>query len=303
LTPKTEMTETFSMSVTVTDPSIAGDSGLDIIRSRLGSLSKAERRIAESILDQPADAVRVSITELADRAGVGEATVSRFCRRLGFRGFQDLKISIATNLQPGAANRVWDLPTGSADSQRAFVHDAARRAVGVLDRTAALLQPDRLELAVQALVHARKVDIYGQGASAVTALDAQHAFMRVGMAAYCLLDAHGQAMSASLLRSGDVTLAFSHSGSTRDVVSTQRAARDNGAHTICVTSAARSPLAAASTTVLLTAGEDTLVSNLRSKMTQLFVLQLLTEGCARQIGNPAQNALAQTTAAVVEKMY
>jgi RpiR family carbohydrate utilization transcriptional regulator len=121
------------------------------------------------------------------------------------------------------------------------------------------------------MAKARRIDVYGQGASAVTALDAQHGFLRLGMVAQAPLDTHSQATSASLLGRGDVSLAFSHSGSTRDVVGNQRLARDNGAETICVTSADRSPIVAASSVVLLTASEDTLVSNLRSKIVHLFV--------------------------------
>jgi DNA-binding MurR/RpiR family transcriptional regulator len=123
------------------------------------------------------------------------------------------------------------------------------------------------------------------------------------MTARAPMDTHTQAMSASLLGRGDVSSAFSHSGSTRDVVGNQQLARDNGAETICVTSAARSPIVASSSVVLLTASEDTLVSNLRSKIVQLFVLELLIQGCARELGTAARVALERTTAAVVGKMY
>ena len=71
---------------------------LILMRSRLETLSRAEQRVARCILDEPSEAIRFSITELAERATVGEATVSRFCRRLGLSGFLDLKISIASEL-------------------------------------------------------------------------------------------------------------------------------------------------------------------------------------------------------------
>ena len=127
--------------------------------------------------------------------------------------------------------------------------------------------------------------------------------LRLGITAFTLQDSHSQAMSASLLGPGDACLAFSHSGSSKDVVACQQAARAGGAETVCVTSAARSPLAAASTTVLLTATEVTLVSNLRSKIMQLFVLEQLMERCAALLGERAEQALERTTAAVLEKMY
>jgi len=184
-----------------------------------------------------------------------------------------------------------------------WLRASSKRSAEMIDRTALLLDQESLERAIRALTMARKIDIYGQGASAITALDAQHGFIRLGMIAQAPMDTHTQAMSASLLGRGDVSLAFSHSGSTRDVVGNQQLARDNGAETICVTSAARSPIVASSSVVLLTASEDTLVSNLRSKIVQLFVLELLIQGCARELGTAARVALERTTAAVVGKMY
>lgn len=272
-----------------------------LMRSRLDTLSRAEQRVARCILDEPSEAIRFSITELAERAAVGEATVSRFCRRLGLSGFLDLKISIASQLAPAVS--VKDTINSEKSEPLHWIRSSSKRSAEMIEQTALLLDPKSLERAIRALAKAHKIDVYGQGASAITALDAQHGFIRLGMIAQAPLDTHTQAMSAALLGRGDVSLAFSHSGSARDVVGNQQLARDNGAETICVTSAARSPIAEASSIVLLTASEDTLVSNLRSKMVQLYVLELLIEGCARELGTAALVALERTTAAVVEKMY
>ena len=288
------------ISETVTSPHGRVGS-LILMRSRLETLSRAEQRVARCILDEPSEAIRFSITELAERATVGEATVSRFCRRLGLSGFLDLKISIASEL--ASTPSAQDTAGEEGEGPLHWIRASSKRSAEMIDRTARLLDPESLERAIRALANARRIDVYGQGASAVTALDAQHGFLRLGMVAQAPLDTHSQAMSASLLERGDVSLAFSHSGSTRDVVGNQQLARDNGAETICVTSAARSPIVAASSIVLLTASEDTLVSNLRSKMVQLFVLELLKEGCARELGTAARVALERTTAAVVGKMY
>jgi RpiR family transcriptional regulator, carbohydrate utilization regulator len=274
---------------------------LELIRARLGQLSPAERLVAECVLTDPVGSVLVSITELADRAGVGEATVSRFCRRLGMRGFQHLKISIASE---SSATVVARGMAGTADDGPARESASAVATVtALLECTGSLLDPGQLDRAAAALCGAKRIFVYGQGASMTTALDAQHRMLRLGITAFTLQDSHSQAMSASLLGPGDACLAFSHSGSSKDVVACQQAARAGGAETVCVTSAARSPLAAASTTVLLTATEVTLVSNLRSKIMQLFVLEQLMERCAALLGERAEQALERTTAAVLEKMY
>lgn len=280
---------------------------LELIRTRLGLLSRAERLVAECVLTDPVGSVLVSITELADRAGVGEATVSRFCRRLGMRGFQHLKISIASESSATVVARGIS-GTGTGDGTgdggpTAESASAVATVTALLESTGSLLDPGQLDQAAAVLCGAKRIFVFGQGASMTTALDAQHRMLRLGLIACTLQDSHSQAMSASLLGSGDACLAFSHSGSSKDVVACQQAARAGGAQTVGVTSAARSPLAAASATVLLTATEVTLVSNLRSKIMQLFVLEQLMERCAALLGEHAERALERTTAAVLEKMY
>jgi DNA-binding MurR/RpiR family transcriptional regulator len=180
----------------------------------------------------------------------------------------------------------------------------AWRSVKVIEDTARLLDREVLERAVTSLVGAGKIDFYGVGASGLTALDAQHRFIRIGKVCNAFTDAHVQAMSASLLGPDDVAMAFSHSGGTRDVVLALERARAAGATTICVTSQARSPITRASDIVLLAAsGETTLVSTLHSKIAHLFVLELLVDACAQQLGDSAQDAVQRSTEAVVDRMY
>ena len=62
---------------------------IEILKPELG---RGEQRIADWILNNPGGLVPLSITELAARAGCGEATILRFAKRLGFNGYQELKI-------------------------------------------------------------------------------------------------------------------------------------------------------------------------------------------------------------------
>ena len=59
-----------------------------VIRSHLSALTKTETIVAEYVLDHAKDVIYLSVTELAERADVGETTVLRFFRKLGFYGFQ-----------------------------------------------------------------------------------------------------------------------------------------------------------------------------------------------------------------------
>jgi DNA-binding MurR/RpiR family transcriptional regulator len=274
---------------------------LPILRERATKLPRSSRKIAEYLLEHPADVIYLSITEFADRVGVGEATVSRFCQRLGFRGFQQLKLVLAQELVPGALTPMELHEDGPL---LGLMRHVAWRSVKVVEDTARLLDRAELERAVSSLSQASKIDFYGVGASGLTALDAQYRFIRIGKICNAYTDAHVQAMSAALLGPGGVAMAFSHSGGTRDVVLALERANESGATTICVTSQARSPITrTAAITLLAASGETTLISTLHSKIAHLFVLELLVDACAQQLGESSQDAVQRSTEAVMDRMY
>ncbi|UOK56138.1 MurR/RpiR family transcriptional regulator [Bacillus sp. OVS6] len=69
-----------------------------LISSMYKSLTRAEQKVADLVIKDTHDAVYSSVTDLAEKANVGETTVIRFCRKLGYRGFQDFKLAVAQNL-------------------------------------------------------------------------------------------------------------------------------------------------------------------------------------------------------------
>ncbi len=63
-----------------------------------GDLTKNSQKIAEFIVDNPQEAQHMSITNLADACEISEASVSRFCKQMGYAGFSELKIALARAL-------------------------------------------------------------------------------------------------------------------------------------------------------------------------------------------------------------
>jgi DNA-binding MurR/RpiR family transcriptional regulator len=213
---------------------------------------------------------------------VGEATITRFCQRLGLRGFQDLKLVAAQESVPGAVNSVV-LP--AEDQLSSLAHGVTRRSMTLIADTARLLPPGLLERVALLLAHAVRIDCYGTGLSGLTALEAALGFMRVGKSCNAYTDADAQFMSASLLTGDDVALAFSHSGGARDVAHALARGRDRGARTVAVTSQPGSPVAQAADLVIPVApGETPYASSTNSKIAHLFIVDLLTESVAQVMG-------------------
>ena len=68
------------------------------ISSLFASLSKAEKKVAQAVQNDPQKVILMTITDLSERAGVGDTTVIRFCRKLGFHGYQEFKLAVAQDL-------------------------------------------------------------------------------------------------------------------------------------------------------------------------------------------------------------
>src|SRR4030042_3406665 len=74
------------------------------LRGVYPSLKTALQKVADLVLQQPDMVIYVSVNAVAAAAGVSEATVMRFCRTLGFKGFQDFKICLARELVTSPQN-------------------------------------------------------------------------------------------------------------------------------------------------------------------------------------------------------
>jgi DNA-binding MurR/RpiR family transcriptional regulator len=275
--------------------------GLAVIRSLYPSLTKAERKVADVVLEGNQQTVYGSITDLAERAGVGETSVLRFCRHVGYRGFQDFKLALARELTASAA----EAPGQGSREQASLYERVTRRNTKLLEETASLLSEESLDQATRLLIDAKGLIFFGVGSSGMTAESARHRFLRVGMPVEAVSEGHLAAVKASLLGTGDVAVVITVSGSTIDAVDVARIAKEGGATVVCITSHARSPVTRFADLVLLGAsreGPDE-GSSLHSKIVQLHVLDLLFESVLESLGDRGRELLRKTAESVSTKLY
>src|SRR5262245_61269883 len=79
------------------------------VRAQLPEFRGALRRVAELVLSDPAGAARATIIELAERSGTSPATVTRFCRALGFDGYAEVRLGIAAETGRAARSAGYDV--------------------------------------------------------------------------------------------------------------------------------------------------------------------------------------------------
>lgn len=283
---------------------LIGSGGLALIRSAYPNLTPTEKRVADYCLQHPEETMYLSVTQLGERCGVGESTIIRFSQAVGFTGYQALKLSLAIELT-GKQQRepMGTLPSDA--SMETLIERVTAMNVSALQDTSRMVHPRTLEKAADAIIKAKRLFFVGVGASGITAKDAQSRFLRIGMLAFCLSDAHHQLMVMAHLTKQDVCVAFSHSGSTKDAVDCVRLAKQNGAFTIAVTDAFKSPITEHADIVLLTSSaEDPLQGgSLRSKLAQVHMVDLLFAGVAHRLGREVVDLQKKTALSVVDRLY
>lgn len=246
-------------------------------------LPAAERRVADLVLERPHALLQLSLAAVAGQAGVSEPTVIRCCRSLGCQGFADFKLRLAQSLASGQLFMRADV--GPGDSVAEMAAKVFGKAARTLLQVRSQLDPARLEAAIGLLCAARRVECYGLGSSGIVAADAQHKLFRLGLPSVAYADAHVHGMAATMLRPGDVVLAFSASGRTVDLISSVDLARESGADVIGVT-ALGAPLAARCSVALeLLIDEDTdIYTPMTTRLAQLAVIDTLVVGVALRQG-------------------
>lgn len=252
--------------------------GLTTLPAELDHLSPAMARIAAALLADPDGAARGPARELARRARVSTPTVSRFARLLGHASYGALQRAVVR--ERGVAAALPDTITagvGPHDDAPSVVAAVLGDLAAVVRETRLVLDPAAVAHAARRVADARRVLAVGAGASGLVALDLQHKLERIGLAVAAADDLHRGLTLATTLAAGDVVVAASHSGSTRETVAVARAARDHGAHVVALTSRPRSALGRTAHDVLLTVtGAET---DVRPAATGSRISQLAAVDC------------------------
>ena len=245
------------------------------IQALKDSMSKSEQLVCDYIINHPEEVVYLSVSGLAAASGVSDATVIRTSQKIGNSSYQDLKISLArdivTPLQ--AVNEQVD----SSDAPSTVLEKVFQSTLHTIDFTYNMLNVDDVELAAEKILNAGRICICGLGNSHAIAIDMQHKLMRLGLNAVSYADGHLQIIGVSSIGEGDVMVAISHSGSSRDIVTAAGIAKDNGAYVISITSLGRSPIADVSDLALHTASNETQYRAvaLSSRIAQMVIIDAI----------------------------
>lgn len=256
------------------------------ISSAYYSLTAAEKKVADYVIIHQQESQYMSISELAEACGVAEATISRFARRLNYKGYNAFKLAVAHSTAGRSAGNPLSGQVLAEDGVSDVCQKLFAANVDAMEQTLSLLRPEDVTAAGDLLERADKVLCMGQGGSMVMAQEAAHLFSTAFGKYFAVTDSHMQAIAAAQLGPRDVILYFSYSGATRDMVENCLLARERGARVVLVTRFPKSPGAALASVVLQCgANENPLqMGSVAARIAMIFVLDVLfSEVCRRDL--------------------
>jgi len=273
------------------------------VRGAMPNLRPAEQRVAQAVLADPARVSESSITSVARQCSTSETTVLRFCRAIGLAGYPELRIALARAAQWEESGHSGQPVTGqisATDSLEDVVSKITNADARAIEDTAAAMDLGVLKAAVDAVIQARRIDIYGSAASALVGQDLQHKLHRIGLVSFMWTEPHLALTSAAVLQKGDVAVGISHTGTTNDTIDVLRVARRRGATTIAITNFEGSPITEEADLLLVTAARETTFRSgaMSSRIAQLAVIDCLFAGVAQRSYDQAIESLESTYAVV-----
>lgn len=271
------------------------------IRMQLPFLTPLEARVVETITGRSDLDLTTALRQVAEDAGVSDAMVVKIAKKLGFNGFRDFREALVVYRKTDAASLHSEI--SSDDSSADIIRKVFQTSMQALEETMSIIDVAAFDRAADLLHSAGQRDFYGVGGSAQIARDVAHKFLRIGLRAGVQDDPHMMLMSAALLGPQDVAVAFSHSGTTSNVIEAARLARAQGARVIAITNYATAPLSELADIALCSTaqGSPLLGENAAARIAQLNIMDAIFVAVAQRDLDRSEAQLARTRNAVETK--
>ena len=250
---------------------------LGAICSSYDTFFEAEKKIADYMMENKAAVVDMTVGELARASGTSDATVSRFCRRCGFKGFHNLKLTLAREvLEDEQKDQSVSNDIDRGDIRQSLQNILANK-VAELTETVNMMDADNLEQILSRLENARMVQLAAVGNTIPVAMDGAFKLNQLGIPAVAGEIWETQAAYTFNLGPEDVVLIISNSGSSRRLQSLAQGARENRSTVIVITNNPDSPLARISDYRIVTATREKLLTEefWFSRVTATAVMEIL----------------------------
>lgn len=262
--------------------------------------TKSDKQLMSYIKGNIEEVIYKSISEIAKESGIGEATITRFTKKIGFSGFQDFKVTLAKEISNNERKGILNNNITNDESVKDTAQKLLQCNINVLEKTMEIANFDDIQKCAEYIEKAGKIYFFGIGYSGIVAQDSNYKFMRIGINSNCYDDSHNMVMMSSIANKDDLIIAISHSGETEEIIQAGKLAKENGAKVISITQNSPSRLNDISDINLSYVSVETIFETgaVATKLAQIFLIDLVYSQLVKERYADAMERKIKTTEAI-----
>lgn len=262
--------------------------------------TKSDKVLIEYIKKNLKDIAYKPISQIAKESNIGEATITRFARKMGFSSLQDFKVTLAQEVSLSNTNNIINSNIENNESATETARKLLNSNINILKNTVDLVSDEDVRKCADMIMNARRIYFIGIGYSGIIAQDSNYKFMRIGLNTTSFDSSHNMIMMASIMEKDDLIVAISHTGETKEIIKTVQVAKENDVKVITITENVESSLAEmADVSLGYVSGETILESgSISSKVAQFFIIDLVYTQVVKEKFNESIERKVKTTNAI-----
>lgn len=196
------------------------------IKQYYNSLSYSEKVFADFAVKDQAKMIQMSITQAAQFLGIAPSTVISACKKLGFSGFREFKLSAASAPNNSLLSHWQDAPENGRVEQ--VYERVVQSNIALLNESLDVLSADKLEQAARLLCRAYIIHIIGESTSALLAQEAYDYLIRLGLRCHYAPESQQRILQANCADEKDAAILISQSGVNQRLLKIAHTLRERG---------------------------------------------------------------------------
>lgn len=273
---------------------------LEQLESPTFKVTKSDKLLITYIKENIEDVFYKPISQIAKESNIGEATITRFVKKMNFGGLQDFKVTLAQEISTMNKKNIINKNIQNDEPALDTAKKLLNSNVTTLENTVEIINSTDVHNCARLIINAKKIYFIGIGYSGIIAQDSNYKFMRIGLNCVSFDSSHTMIMMSSIMEEGDLIVAISHSGETEEIIKTVKLARDNNAKIISITENKNSELKDISDVHLSYVSGETVLEtgSISSKLAQFFIIDLVYTQVVKELSNEAIERKIKTTNAI-----
>ncbi|NJJ34584.1 MurR/RpiR family transcriptional regulator [Clostridioides difficile] len=273
---------------------------LEQLESPTFKVTKSDKLLITYIKENIEDVFYKPISQIAKESNIGEATITRFVKKMNFSGLQDFKVTLAQEISTMNKKNIINKNIQNDEPALDTAKKLLNSNVTTLENTVEIINSNDVHNCARLIINAKKIYFIGIGYSGIIAQDSNYKFMRIGLNCVSFDSSHTMIMMSSIMEEGDLIVAISHSGETEEIIKTVKLARDNNAKIISITENKNSELKDISDVHLSYVSGETVLEtgSISSKLAQFFIIDLVYTQVVKELSNEAIERKIKTTNAI-----